>query len=81
MKNYQAPLNIEDQLESFLHPVLPPDDFISNLQERLKKQTIIAVERPDYLVLILLVLSGLVFGAILFWMIQSIVRIFRKGSR
>jgi hypothetical protein len=81
MNTNQDALKIEEHLESLLHPVVPKKDFVSNLQDRLRKNTAIAIERTDYLVLILLILSGLIFGAILFWMIKWVVTIVTKGSR
>jgi len=81
MNSNQDALKIEEQLKSLLHPVIPQDDFVRKLQDRLKKNAAIVIERPDYLLLILLILSGLIFGAILFWMIQLIIKKIRKGGR
>ena len=79
MNTNQDALIIEEHLKSLLHPVVPEEDFVSNLQDRLRKNAAIAIERKDYLVLVLLVLSGLIFGAILFWMIKWMTIKVKKG--
>jgi hypothetical protein len=81
MNTKQNALYIEEQLKSLLHPVVPEEDFVSNLQDRLRKKAAIAIERKDYLVLILLVFSGLIFGVILFLMINGLVKFILKSDR
>ncbi len=77
MKKARDTNELEQQLGSLFEPVSPQTDFISELQARLKKKALVVIEQPDYLILVLLILSGLVFGAFIYWMVKKIFKIFK----
>jgi len=81
MSSVNETYDIEQKLGSLLGPVSPQEGFVGELQDRLRKKAAIAIEKPDYLVLILLVMSGLVFGIILFWLFKMLFRLLAYGKR
>jgi len=81
MSSVNETYDIEQKLGSLLGPVSPQEGFVGELQDRLRKKAKIAIEKPDYLVLILLVMSGLVFGIILFWLFKMLFRLLAYGKR
>ena len=80
MKNESDIQILEQQLGQVLHPVAPKSDFISDLQERLKKKAIVVVENPDYLVMILFIVSGLFVGVVLIWVLKIIFGFLRNDD-
>ena len=64
--------DIEQQLDEIFHPVTPKKDFISDLQESLKKKAEIVIENPNYFVILLLIFSSLFIGVVLIWILKII---------
>ena len=81
MSNMNETHDLEQRLGSLLGPVTPQEGFISELQARLRRNTGVAIEKPDYLLIILLVMSGLVFGVFLFWLVKMTMRLLGFGKR
>ena len=72
--------NIENNLGSLFNPIAPQEGFIQELQDRLRKKAQVVIERPDYLLIVLLVFSGLAFGIFIYWMIKMFIRLFGSSN-
>jgi hypothetical protein len=77
MKEAKDINTLEQQLDAILNPVAPQIDFVDDLQNRLRQKALIAIEKPDYMVIILLILSGLIFGVIAIWLLKGIFNLKR----
>jgi hypothetical protein len=55
-------LSIEKRLDSILRPVNPEESYITSLKKRLKKESGITIDKPDYLFVLLIVGSLFFFG-------------------
>lgn len=80
MKETREINTLEQQLDAVLNPVSPQIDFVDDLQNRLRQKALIAIEKPDYMVLVLLVLSGLIVGVVLLWLLQGIFNLKRVND-
>jgi len=63
---------LENELDDLLNPVLPSKDFIDKLQARLSLKNPVMVEFPNYLLPIILISTGLIFGVFIFWGLRRI---------
>lgn len=71
---------LEQVLGSALSPVTPTIDFVSDLQKRLRRNALVAVENPDYLIIVIFILSGLFIGVILIWLIKLVTDFFKSND-
>jgi hypothetical protein len=62
--------SIEKKLDSFLRPVNPEESFAANLKHRLLKDPGIAIEKPDYLFVLLFIGSLFFIGVLLVWILN-----------
>jgi hypothetical protein len=60
--NNQEILSIEKRLDSILKPVNPEENYMTSLKQRLKNESGITIDKPDYLLVILIVGSLFFFG-------------------
>jgi len=74
MKENLDTVGLEQRLGSLLSPVTPQNDFVNDLQERLKKKGLVVIEKPDYLFLFLFIFSGLFIGIFIYWILKKIVK-------
>ena len=81
MNNRFDDTKLESELDHIFHPVTPSNDFVSDLQERLKSKVEILVEYPDYLLPIILISTGLLFGVVLIWILTKLFKFITKDSR
>jgi hypothetical protein len=63
---------LEKQLFSSLNPVIPDPVFITRLEERLKKDPVIVLERASFWKAYLIMASGLFGGMLLVWVLHQI---------
>ena len=66
---------LENELDDVLNPVIPSNDFINELQTRLKIKNPIVVEYPNYLLPIILISTGLFCGIAIIWGINKIYQL------
>ena len=65
--------SIEKRLDSILRPVSPEESYINGLKNRLSYyKSMVAIEKPDYFMVILLICSFFIFGLIVFWFFKLI---------
>ena len=63
MKNTNDDIQvIEKRLDSILRPVNPEESYITSLKERLKKDSGISIDKPDFILVLLIVGSLFIFG-------------------
>ena len=62
--------SIEKKLDSILQPVNPKESYINNLKNRLISESVVSMEKPDYLFILLLIGSLFFFGLILVWLLN-----------
>lgn len=72
---------LENELEDLLNPVLPSKDFIDKLRARLSMKNPVMVEFPNYLLPIILISTGLLFGLVIFWGLRRIYFLFISPKR
>ncbi len=65
--------SFEKKLDSILKPVSPEEDYIAKLKNRLFNEQNIAIEKPDYALIILLICSFFFFGIVLVWIINRLL--------
>ena len=68
-KQLENDLFLEKNLQKHLNPVDPKDNFINNLQQRLKNKPLVTVEYPDIQLFIIIICLGLFLGILLIWII------------
>jgi hypothetical protein len=61
---------LENQLFASLNPVIPDPVFINRLEERLKKEPAIILERGTFWQAYLIMASGLFGGVLLLWVLH-----------
>jgi hypothetical protein len=61
----QEILSIEKRLYSILRPVNPEESYITGLKQRLKKDSGITIDKPNYLFVLIIVGSLFFFGLII----------------
>lgn len=66
--------SIEDKLHNILNPVIPRKNYIEDLQQKLTSKPDVSIEYPNYLILILTLSSGLVFGVMLFMFLNKLFK-------
>jgi hypothetical protein len=71
---------IENELFSSLSPVNPDPVFVTRLEERLKTQPLIVLERNSVMGAYLVVAFGLFGGVLLIWLLNIIFTNIRKTS-
>ncbi len=70
----RSDLDIENQLMSSLNPVSPDPMFVDRLEQRLKRDPAIVLERGSFLKAYLIMASGLLGGVILLWLLHLVYR-------
>ncbi len=70
----RSDLDIENQLMSSLNPVSPDPMFVDRLEQRLKRDPAIVLERGSFLKAYLTMASGLLGGVILLWLLHLVYR-------
>jgi len=66
--------SIEKKLNSILRPVIPEEDYITKLRNRLFNEQNIAIEKPDYALITLIVCSFFFFGIVLVWIFNRFLK-------
>jgi len=69
---------IENELFSSLNPVNPDPIFVTRLENRLKTQPLIVLERNSVMGAYLVVAFGLFGGVLLLWFLNIIFNAFKK---
>jgi hypothetical protein len=67
---------MEKKLDKLLSPVTPNSTYVNDLQKRLTSKAEISVEYPNYLLVLIVIGSGLAFGLGLVLILNMIGRIF-----
>ncbi len=67
---------MEKKLDKLLSPVTPNSTYVNDLQKRLTSKAEISVEYPNYLLVLMVIGSGLAFGLGLVLILNMIGRIF-----
>ncbi len=70
----RSDLDIENQLLSSLNPVSPDPVFVDRLEQRLKRDPVIVLERGSFLKAYIIMVSGLLGGVILLWLLHLVYR-------
>lgn len=70
----RSDLDIENQLMSSLNPVSPDPLFVDRLEQRLKRDPSIVLERGSFLKAYMIMASGLLGGVILLWLLHLVYR-------
>lgn len=71
---------IEEELESSLNPVVPRQEFIMMLRQRLVTPANVQLEAPSRTRQYLPVAAGLMGGIILIWLVKRILTYFTKKT-
>jgi hypothetical protein len=66
---------LENELEDALNPVLPSNDFINELQTRLRLKNPVVMEYPNYFLPIFLISTGLFLGIAIIWGLNKIYQL------
>ena len=80
-KDLDIEKKIDEKLEKLLQPVSPNSTFIANLQEKLVSRANVSIEYPNYLLIIIILGSGLAVGLILVIIINRIIRTLTGNDR
>jgi hypothetical protein len=80
-KDLDIEKKIDEKLEKLLQPVSPNSTFIANLQEKLVSRANVSIEYPNYLLIIIILGSGLAVGLILVIFINRIIRTLTGKNR
>ena len=65
--------DLEYTLFSSLNPVEPDPEFVSRLRNRFDHTPSTVMEHPTFWAAYIIVATGLFFGALLIWLVQSLV--------
>ncbi len=76
--NLNSDFDIESHLLSSLNPVLPDPVFIDRLEQRLKKEPAIVLEPGSFIKAYIIMVSGLVGGVVLLWLLHFLYIELRK---
>jgi hypothetical protein len=76
--NIDSNFDIEHQLLSSLNPVLPDPVFIDRLEQRLKREPAIVLEPGSFVKAYIIMISGLVGGVLLLWLLHLVYRELQK---
>lgn len=80
-KDLDIEKKMDEKLEKLLQPVSPNSTFITNLQEKLVSRANVSIEYPNYLLIIIILGSGLAVGLILVIIINRIIRTLTGKNR
>ncbi|NPV40188.1 MAG: hypothetical protein HPY72_02435 [Anaerolineae bacterium] len=80
-KDLDIEKKMDEKLEKLLQPVSPNSTFIANLQEKLVSRANVSIEYPNYLLIIIILGSGLAVGLILVIFINRIIRTLTGKNR
>jgi hypothetical protein len=72
---------IDMELDKLFHPVNPDSSYISNLQKKLISKADVSIEYPNYLLIIIIIGSGLALGLALVFILNHIIRILSGKGR
>ncbi len=78
--SFRSEFDLESQLLSSLNPVSPDPVFIDRLEQRLKRDPAIVMEPSSFVKAYVVMVSGLVGGVVLLWLLHLIYRQLRKIS-
>jgi hypothetical protein len=67
--------DLENDLHGFLNPIAPSNDFIEDLQNRLRSKAEIVVEYPNYMLSLIFIFFGLAIGIGFFWLLRKFYKI------
>ncbi len=76
--NIGPEFDIESQLSSSLNPVAPDPVFIDRLEQRLKREPTIVIEPGSFIKAYIIMISGLVGGVVLLWLLNLVYRQLKK---
>ncbi len=76
--NLKSDFDIESHLFSSLNPVSPDPVFIDRLEQRLKREPLIVLEPGSFLRAYIIMVSGLVGGVVLLWLLHLVYLELRK---
>ncbi len=76
--DFRSDFDIEHHLLSSLNPVTPDPVFIDRLEQRLKRDPAIVLERGSFLKAYLVMVSGLLAGIALLWLLHLVYSELRK---
>ena len=80
--SFELPVDqLEEELNSFLPPVRPDPEFINRLGQRLKRPTVITLEKRSLMGAYLIVAFGLFGGVLLAWIIGTVSGVFKRLAR
>jgi len=65
---------LEKKLDDLLNPVTPSSSYITDLQKKLLSKADVTVEYPNYLMIIIILGSGLALGLTLVFILNHILR-------
>ena len=72
---------LERELIELLNPVQPSNDFIDELQKKLRIRNLVNIEYPNILLTIILISSGLFLGIAVIWGLSKIFKVvFAQGK-
>jgi hypothetical protein len=80
-KDLDIEKKMDEKLEKLLQPVSPNSTFIAKLQEKLVSRANVSIEYPNYLLIIIILGSGLAVGLILVIFINRIIRTLTGKNR
>ena len=72
--------SIERQLDNYLHPVVPDQDFVKGLRKHLFIKSEITVEYPNYLYLIFFICLSFISGIFIIFLINRLALLFKGNS-
>jgi hypothetical protein len=73
-------LKLENDLNEVFNPIIPSNNFIDELHNRLKSKADIIVEYPNYMLPVILIFSGLVLGVALLWVLSKFFKLISGTS-
>jgi len=65
---------LEKKLDDLLNPVTPSSSYITDLQKKLLSKADVTVEYPNYLMIVIILGSGLALGLGLVFILNHILR-------
>ena len=66
-------LEIEKDLDKILSPIQPSNDFVDDLNQKLRAKSRVVVEYPNYFLPIVVLSSGLFIGIAVFWVLKMVL--------
>ena len=73
-------LDIEKDLDEILNPIQPSSDFVDDLNQKLRKNSQVVIENPNYLFPIVVLSTGLFIGIAIIWLLNKIFRFITSSN-